>query len=158
MQELRKLNPRVVTMVDFDCMFNSSNFLLRFKSALQFFWTCFDSFGLDSGPNKVGRQAFESSLLGREIMNVVSCDGAERVARSETLEEWQSRMHRAGFLIKPIGKDVINEPVLHQPSKPFHNELQVARKRGAYHSVYKGIRTLHATAWQPVQPTVTAVW
>ncbi|KAF3443604.1 hypothetical protein FNV43_RR13292 [Rhamnella rubrinervis] len=35
--------------------------------------------------------------LGRQICNVVACEGSERVERHETLAQWRNRMSSAGF-------------------------------------------------------------
>ncbi|KAI6686833.1 hypothetical protein NL676_032746 [Syzygium grande] len=52
------------------------------------------------------RLVLEREFYGREIMNVVACEGSERVERPETYKQWQARHMRAGFKALPLGQEL----------------------------------------------------
>ncbi|KAI4368843.1 hypothetical protein MLD38_017355 [Melastoma candidum] len=51
------------------------------------------------------RLMFEKEFSGREVMNVIACEGTERVERPETYKQWQIRNTRAGF--RPLPLDLV---------------------------------------------------
>ncbi|KAJ0962373.1 hypothetical protein J5N97_030201 [Dioscorea zingiberensis] len=53
------------------------------------------------------RLLIERDLFGREALNVISCEGSERVERPETYKQWQVRNLRAGFEQMPLDPDIM---------------------------------------------------
>jgi hypothetical protein len=53
------------------------------------------------------RLMFEREFLRREAMNVVACEGLERVERPESYKQWQVRTIRAGFRLLPLDPEVM---------------------------------------------------
>lgn len=49
----------------------------------------------------------EKMIFGQEAMNVIACEGAERIDRPETYKQWQVRNMRAGFIQLPLDKDIM---------------------------------------------------
>jgi len=47
--------------------------------------------------NDEARILIERDLLGTDILNVVACEGAERIERPETYKQWKARSLKAGF-------------------------------------------------------------
>ena len=46
-------------------------------------------------------------VLGRAIVNVVACEGKDRVERQEALGLWQRRVKRAGFEPAALSENVV---------------------------------------------------
>ncbi|KAL4592415.1 hypothetical protein LXL04_005409 [Taraxacum kok-saghyz] len=71
------------------------NCAYRFREALVFFSSLFDMIEAN-----VGREVQERMLIEKgiwEAMNVIACEGGERIARPLTYKQWQVRNLRAGF-------------------------------------------------------------
>ncbi|KAH0670862.1 hypothetical protein KY285_025158 [Solanum tuberosum] len=58
-------------------------------------WTKRNSLGLE----------IAGQYLGREIYNLVACEGTERVVRHETLCQWRVRFHSTGFNLVPLSSN-----------------------------------------------------
>ncbi|PKA63739.1 DELLA protein DWARF8 [Apostasia shenzhenica] len=94
---VRAVKPRIVTIVEQEANHNASPFLERFTEALHYYSTMFDS--LEGGCSGEAQQDHMMSevYLGRQICNIVSCEGPERTERHETLGQWRGRLAGAGF-------------------------------------------------------------
>ncbi|KAK3442111.1 hypothetical protein EUGRSUZ_B02346 [Eucalyptus grandis] len=86
---------------------NAPFFLTRFRMALFRLSAVYDMFDaiLDGDSNE--RLVIEREFYGREIMNVVACEGSERVERPETYKQWQVRHVRAGFKAIPLDQELM---------------------------------------------------
>ncbi|CAL9059126.1 unnamed protein product, partial [Musa banksii] len=110
---VRAVRPRIVTVVEQEANHNEGTFQERFTEALHYYSTMFDS--LEGGAAAAGAddggpdQALSEVYLGRQICNVVACEGAERTERHETLAQWRGRMDRAGFEPVPIGSNAFKQ-------------------------------------------------
>eukprot|EP00897_Mesotaenium_endlicherianum_P003963 jgi/Mesen1/3595/ME000020S03122 len=86
---------------------NSPFFLARFYEALYYYDALFSALDSALPGDSRERQLYERHVLGRAIVNVVACEGHERVERQEPLSQWQHRMHDAGFRPRPISRSVV---------------------------------------------------
>ncbi|KAK7272061.1 hypothetical protein RJT34_28435 [Clitoria ternatea] len=85
-------------------------FVTRFREALYHYSALFDmldSTNVDRGDPM--RLMFENDMFGREVMNVIACEGVERVERSTTYRQWQLRKIRIGFRQLPLDQQIINK-------------------------------------------------
>uniref|UniRef100_A0A1D1XHP4 DELLA protein n=1 Tax=Anthurium amnicola TaxID=1678845 RepID=A0A1D1XHP4_9ARAE len=111
---VRAVRPRVVTVVEQEADHNGPSFLARFNAALHYYSAVFDSLegcaasgsGGGSGPRD---RAMADAYLGRQICNVVACEGAERTERHETATRWRAMMRGAGFAPVHLGSDAFNQ-------------------------------------------------
>nr|AAX07462.1 gibberellic acid-insensitive [Oryza sativa Indica Group] len=114
------VRPRIVTVVEQEANHNSGSFLDRFTESLHYYSTMFDSLeGGSSGqaelsPPAAGGgggtdQVMSEVYLGRQICNVVACEGAERTERHETLGQWRNRLGRAGFEPVHLGSNAYKQ-------------------------------------------------
>ncbi|GAB2274393.1 hypothetical protein Dimus_009159 [Dionaea muscipula] len=72
-------------------------FMTRFKAALSHYSALFDLFEATMPREDHERLLLESKLFGKEVVNVIACEGAQRVERPEPYKRWQIRHERAGF-------------------------------------------------------------
>ncbi|KAH0657681.1 hypothetical protein KY289_026429 [Solanum tuberosum] len=83
---IQKMNPDIFVQGVTNGSYNSPFFVtLLHYSAL------FDMFDATLPRDNQQRLHFEQELYRREAMNVIACEGAERVERPETYEQWQVR-------------------------------------------------------------------
>ncbi|KAJ7532580.1 hypothetical protein O6H91_13G010800 [Diphasiastrum complanatum] len=109
LQCVRSLNPRIVTIVEQEANHNSPIFLERFTEALHYYSTMFDSLEACNLPPQSLQQVLAESYLGKEICNIVACEGEERVERHETLAQWRARMRDAGFQPLHLGSNAFKQ-------------------------------------------------
>ncbi|EPS58722.1 hypothetical protein M569_16090, partial [Genlisea aurea] len=112
LQLVRELKPEIFTVVEQEANLSGNFFLDRFTEALHYYSAIFDSLescgGAASGEDKMMSEVY----LGRQICNVVSCEGADRFERYETLERWKRRLGRAGFQPVRLGSNVYKQAIL----------------------------------------------
>ncbi|KAL6909434.1 hypothetical protein ACP4OV_001715 [Aristida adscensionis] len=116
---VRAVRPRIVTVVEQEANHNSGSFLDRFTESLHYYSTMFDSLeGAGSGQSDASPaataaggtdQVMSEMYLGRQICNVVACEGAERTERHESLGQWRSRLGRAGFEPVHLGSNAYKQ-------------------------------------------------
>ncbi|KAG8097915.1 hypothetical protein GUJ93_ZPchr0013g34167 [Zizania palustris] len=115
---VQAVRPRIVTVVEQEANHNSGKFLDRFTESLHYYSTMFDSLeGGSSGQSELSPpaagcgtdQVMSEVYLGRQICNVVACEGAERTERHETLGQWRNRLGRAGFEPVHLGSNAYKQ-------------------------------------------------
>ncbi|KAL3635973.1 DELLA protein gai1 [Castilleja foliolosa] len=102
LQVVRDLKPEILTVVEQEANHNGNAFLDRFTESLHYYSTLFDSLencgaGAGDEPVSVEDKLMSEVYLGRQIFNVVACEGVDRVERHETLAQWRTRFGSAGF-------------------------------------------------------------
>ncbi|XP_055803655.1 GRAS family protein RAM1-like [Solanum dulcamara] len=94
---IRDQAPNIVTIVEQEASHNGPYFLGRFLEALHYYSAIFDSLDATFPGDSSQRAKLEQYIFGPEIMNIVSCEGMERVVRHERLEKWRRVMEGKGF-------------------------------------------------------------
>ncbi|XP_010476569.1 PREDICTED: DELLA protein GAI-like [Camelina sativa] len=103
---VNQIKPEIFTVVEQESNHNSPVFLDRFTESLHYYSTLFDSLeGVPSGQDKVMSEVY----LGKQICNVVACDGPDRVERHETLSQWRKRFGSAGFSAAHLGSNAFKQ-------------------------------------------------
>nr|XP_043610817.1 scarecrow-like protein 14 [Erigeron canadensis] len=106
---IREMKPDIFLQTVVNGSYSSPVFVTRFKEALFHFSNMFDMFDAVVDRDDEHRLNFEKEFCGREVINVIACEGAERVERPETYTQWQARLKRAGLKIKPLNRDLVSE-------------------------------------------------
>ncbi|PON82090.1 GRAS transcription factor [Trema orientale] len=101
---VKSMSPKVVLLVEQEADHNLNRLVDRFLGSLHYYSAVFDSLDANFGASSSSsdhqeRLAFEE-MYGREIENIVACEGLEREERHERYEKWMTRFGRAGF--RPI--------------------------------------------------------
>ncbi|KAL1090415.1 hypothetical protein V6Z11_D07G086900 [Gossypium hirsutum] len=106
---IKAMKPKIVTVVEQEANHNGPVFLDRFTEALHYYSTLFDSLE-GSGVAPASQDLAMSELyLGRQICNVVACEGMDRVERHEPLTQWRTRMETAGFSPVHLGSNAYKQ-------------------------------------------------
>ena len=104
---IRKINPDLFIHEVMNGSFNTPFFNTRFKEALFHYSSLFDMYEATMPRDIPERHLCEKEILGRDIVNVIACEGLERVERPETYKQWQVRNTRAGFKQVPLDQDLL---------------------------------------------------
>ncbi|KAK9048380.1 hypothetical protein SSX86_014482 [Deinandra increscens subsp. villosa] len=96
---LRSMSPKLVLLVEQESDHNLTRFMDRFVEGLHYYSAVFDSIdtifntGKISGEDRVRLE----DMVGKEILNIVACEGLERVERHERIARWAIRFSWARF-------------------------------------------------------------
>ncbi|KAK4606516.1 hypothetical protein RGQ29_000657 [Quercus rubra] len=105
---IRRMKPDIFINSIVNGSYNAPFFLTRFREALFHFSALYDIFDVTIPRDNPQRLKFEREFIGREAMNVVACEGLERVERPETYKQSQVRISRAGFKQLPLNQELIS--------------------------------------------------
>lgn len=98
----KSLSPRVVTLVEQESNTNTAPFHSRFVETLNYYLAVFESIEVTLPRNHKERVSVEQHCLARDIVNLIACEGMDRVERHEPLGKWRSRFMMAGFNPYPL--------------------------------------------------------
>lgn len=103
---VKSLSPKVVTLVEHESNTNTAPFVLRFTETLEYYLAIFDSIDVALSREHKERINVEQHCLARDIVNIIACEGLERVERHEPLGKWRLRFSMAGFNPYPLSSYV----------------------------------------------------
>ncbi|KAI3747550.1 hypothetical protein L6452_10035 [Arctium lappa] len=110
LDSINAMKPKIVTLVEQESNHNGAVFLDRFNEALHYYSTMFDSLESSALSQPISQDLVMSEVyLGRQICNVVACEGTDRVERHETLSQWRTRMNSAGFDPVHLGSNAFKQ-------------------------------------------------
>ncbi|CAN6867453.1 unnamed protein product [Brassica oleracea] len=103
---VKQIKPVIFTVVEQESNHNGPVFLDRFTESLHYYSTLFDSLeGVPSSQDKVMSEVY----LGKQICNLVACEGPDRVERHETLSQWANRFGTSGFAPAHLGSNAFKQ-------------------------------------------------
>ncbi|KAK3442115.1 scarecrow-like protein 14 [Eucalyptus grandis] len=146
---VHRIRPRIFVHSILNGSFNACFFVSRFREVLFHYSALFDAFDAKLPREHPMRLVFEREFFSREALNVIACEGTERVERPETYKQWQIRNTRAGF--KPLPLDPVIMKKLKSKLKEGYLDDFVVDKDGQWMlQGWKG-RILYASScWEPV--------
>lgn len=103
---VKNLSPKVVTLVEQESNTNTAPFYSRFVETLSYYTAIFESIDVTLPRDNKERINVEQHCLARDMVNIIACEGAERVERHELFGKWKSRFMMAGFTPVPLSPSV----------------------------------------------------
>lgn len=103
---VREMRPAAFVLGTVNGAYGAPFFLTRFREALFHFSTLFDMLDTNVERDVAERTLIEREIFGREAMNVIACEGAERIERPESYKQWQVRNARAGLRQLPLDRQI----------------------------------------------------
>eukprot|EP00897_Mesotaenium_endlicherianum_P002839 jgi/Mesen1/2583/ME000164S01711 len=149
LRAIRQLEPRALVLGEKHVDQNGPFFLRRFSESLNFYSAVFDSIDAGMPAASAARHLFEKNVLGRDILNVVACEGLQRVARSEPLERWQERMRSAGFVAVPVKPGARAQLASTLEQYPHEGWSIQEEDKGALILCWKGRPIVATSIWRP---------
>ncbi|KAJ6715928.1 hypothetical protein OIU74_008632 [Salix koriyanagi] len=128
--------------------YNAPFFVTRFREALFHFSALFDMLDTNMPREDKMRLKFEKEFYGREAMNVIACEGSERVERPETYKQWQVRNMRAGMKQLPLDPLVIKK-LKCKVKVGYHEDFVVDEDDNWMLQGWKGRIVNASSAWIP---------
>ncbi|KAL3638882.1 Proteasome subunit YC7alpha/Y8 (protease yscE subunit 7) [Castilleja foliolosa] len=142
---VKSLGPKLVTVVEQDVNTNTAPFLTRFSEAYNYYSAVFESLEATLKRDSQDRMNVEKQCLARDIINVVACEGEERIERYEVAGKWRARMSMAGFRACPISRDVKDE--IKQLIKLYSERFNVKEETGGLHFGWEDKVLIVSSAW-----------
>ncbi|KAG8378163.1 hypothetical protein BUALT_Bualt08G0109400 [Buddleja alternifolia] len=143
---VKGLNPKLVTLVEQDVNTNTAPFMTRFAEAYNYYSAVFESLDATLARDSQDRMNVEKQCLARDIINVVACEGEERIERYEVAGKWRARMSMAGFKSCPISKNVNSE--IRKLIKEYSDRYKVKEENGALHFGWEEKILIVCSTWR----------
>ncbi|KAJ4980706.1 hypothetical protein NE237_031543 [Protea cynaroides] len=142
---VKSLSPKVVTLVEQESNTNTTPFFMRFLETLDFYSAMFESMDITLPRDNKERINVEQHCLARDIVNIIACEGKERVERHELLGKWKYRLTMAGFHPYPLSSYV--NSVIHNLLMCYSEHYTLVEKDGAVLLGWKDRHLISASAW-----------
>ncbi|CAN6457931.1 unnamed protein product [Victoria cruziana] len=141
---VKSLSPKVTTLVEQESNTNTAPFFARFVETLEYYSAMFESIDVTMPRNK-DRIHVEQHCLARDIVNIIACEGKERVERHELLGKWRSRLSMAGFRPHPLSSYV--NSVIRALLGSYSEHYTLLEKDEALLLGWKSRNLVSASAW-----------
>ncbi|RAL40984.1 hypothetical protein DM860_008682 [Cuscuta australis] len=141
---VKSISPKVVTLVEQESNTNTAPFFPRFLETLDYYGAVFESMDASLARDKE-RVGVEQHCVAGDIVNVIACEGEERVERPEPLGKWKSRFTMAGFREYPLNGYV--NSVIAALLKRYSEHYTVSERDGAMLLGWKQRNLISVSAW-----------
>uniref|UniRef100_A0A1D1YLD4 Scarecrow-like protein 9 n=2 Tax=Anthurium amnicola TaxID=1678845 RepID=A0A1D1YLD4_9ARAE len=148
LNNIRKLNPDVFIHGVINGAFSAPFFVTRFREALFHFSALFDMLEANVPREHPERLLIEREIFGRDAMNVIACEGSERVERPETYKQWQVRNLRAGFMQLPLNPNIMKKS-RNKVRSTYHKDFVIDEDSRWLLQGWKGRIIYCMSAWRP---------
>ncbi|CAI9778744.1 unnamed protein product [Fraxinus pennsylvanica] len=147
---IKRINPDMYIEGVVNGTYNTPFFVTRFREALFHFSSMFDIFEATLPREDPDRILYEKEFFGKDAMNIIACEGTERVDRPETYKQWQVRNLRAGFRQLPLDQEIV-KAIRNKVKLNYHKDFSVDEDGKWMLQGWKG-RVLYAlSCWRPAQ-------
>lgn len=143
---VKSLSPKVVTLVEQESNANTAPFFPRFLETLDYYSAIFESIDVTLPRDHKERINVEQHCLARDIVNIIACEGAERVERHEVLGKWRSRFIMAGFRPYPLSP-IVNATIKTLLQK-YSRSYRLEERDGALYIGWMNRALITSCAWQ----------
>ena len=142
---VKSLSPKVTTLVEQESNTNTTPFFNRFMETLDYYLAIFESIDVTLPRNSKERINVEQHCLARDMVNIIACEGKERVERHELFGKWKSRLTMAGFRQSPLSSYV--NSVIRSLLRCYSEHYTLVEKDGAMLLGWKNRNLISASAW-----------
>ncbi|CAN4126156.1 unnamed protein product [Withania somnifera] len=147
---IREINPDIFIHGIVNGAYSAPFFVTRFREVLFHFSALFDMLEANVPREFPERMLIEREIFGREALNVIACEGWERVERPETYKQWQVRHLRARFTQVPFDQQEIMNPAVEKVRTSYHKDFVIDQDNKWMLLGWKG-RTIYAlSCWAPI--------
>ncbi|GLU02339.1 hypothetical protein SLE2022_195930 [Rubroshorea leprosula] len=144
---IRKINPDIFVHAIVNGNHNAPFFFTRFKEAIFDYSALLDMCDTIIPREDKVRLMLEKEYWGRQVMNVVACEGTKRTERAETYKQWHARTVRAGFRQRPLNPDLMKQ-LKYRVKQEYHNDFFVEQDGQWLLQGWKGRILFASSIWQ----------
>ncbi|XP_010256895.1 PREDICTED: scarecrow-like protein 9 [Nelumbo nucifera] len=145
---IRRLNPDIFIHGVVNGAYSAPFFVTRFREALFHFSSVFDMLETNVPREDQERILIEREIFGREALNVIACEGSERVERPETYKQWQVRNTRAGFRQLPLDQEIMKK-ARDRVKSSYHKDFVIDEDSQWMLQGWKGRIIYALSSWVP---------
>ncbi|WVZ93513.1 hypothetical protein U9M48_039485 [Paspalum notatum var. saurae] len=151
---IRAMRPDAFILCVKNSSYSAPFFATRFREALFYHSAMFDMMDTVAGAKQhdesaaAARVLVEQELFGRRAMNVVACEGAERVERPEAYRQWQVRCGRAGLRQAALDLEMVSL-VRKKVEQMYHRDFFVDVDNQWLLQGWKGRALCAVSTWLP---------
>lgn len=142
---VKSLSPKVVTLVEQESNTNTSPFYQRFIETVDYYTAMFESIDVARPRDDKQRISAEQHCVARDIVNMVACEGMERVERHELWGKWRSRFRMAGFQQFPLSSAVTD--AVRDLLKDYSEKYRIEERDGALYLGWMNRAMATSSAW-----------
>lgn len=142
---VKSLSPKVITLVEQESNTNTTPFFTRFLEALSYYSAMFESIDMMLPRGSKEQINIEQHCLATDIVNIIACEGKERVERHELLGKWRLRLSMAGFHPYPLNLYV--NSVIRSLLRVYSEDYTLLERDGAILLGWKDRNLISASAW-----------
>ncbi|KAL2476204.1 Scarecrow-like transcription factor PAT1 [Abeliophyllum distichum] len=142
---VKSLSPKVVTLVEQESNTNTAPFVPRFIETLDYYLAMFESIDVTMPRDQKERINVEQHCLARDIVNIIACEGKERVERHELLGKWRLRFMMAGF--RPYRLSSYVNSVIRGLLRSYSEHFTLLEMDGGMLLGWKERNLVSASAW-----------
>lgn len=143
---VKSLSPKIVTLIEQESNTNTKPFFPRFIETLEYYTAMFESIDVACPRNDKQRINAEQHCVARDIVNMIACEGAERVERHELLGKWRLRFTMAGFTQYPLSSSVTN--AVGDLLKEYDRNYCLEERDGALYLRWLNRAMVTSSAWR----------
>ncbi|XP_022716229.1 scarecrow-like protein 13 [Durio zibethinus] len=143
---VKSLSPKIVTLAEQESNTNTSPFFSRYLETLDYYTAMFESIDVACPRDDKQRISAEQHCVARDIVNMIACEGPERVERHELLGKWRCRFMMADFSPYPLSSSVTM--AVRDLLKEYDNNYRLEDRDGALYLgwVHRAMAT--SSAWR----------
>ncbi|KAL3534070.1 hypothetical protein ACH5RR_002531 [Cinchona calisaya] len=146
---IRSINPDIFIHGIVNGAYSAPFFVTRFREALFHFSALFDMLETIVPREIPERTLIEKEIFGREALNVIACEGWERVERPETYKQWQVRNMRAGFRQIPLEREIMKRAI-EKVTSSYHKDFIIDEDSQWLLLGWKGRIIYALSCWTPI--------
>ncbi|XP_047310536.1 scarecrow-like protein 13 [Impatiens glandulifera] len=143
---VKSLSPKVVTLVEQESNTNTSSFMPRVLETLEYYTAMFESIEAGCTKDEKKRISAEEHCVARDIVNIIACEGEERVERHELFGKWRARIMMAGF--QQCGLSPYVSMAVKDMLREFSPNYKIAEMNGALYLGWKNRAMATLSAWR----------
>jgi hypothetical protein len=121
---IREMRPAVFVHATVNGSYSSAFFKTRFREALHNFTAQFDMMETTMPRGNSKRLLVERDVFARCALNIIACEGSDRVERPQNYKEWQAQNRRAGLRQLPLDPDIV-EILKDQVREQYHRHFVI---------------------------------
>ncbi|XP_057954712.1 scarecrow-like protein 14 [Malania oleifera] len=147
---IRNINPHIFIHGIINGSCNAPFFVTRFQEALFHYSSLFDMLDANITRENHERLMFEKEFYGREVVNVLACEGSERVVRPLTYKYWQVQNLNAGFRKLPLDRELM-KTLRAKVESHYHKDFMVDEDGHWMLQGWKGRIVVAISCWIPAK-------